>query len=63
MDQLAESFDRDALAPDFDLKPIRKSVAGFIESLQKHYRRVRTRNAHQKTWAHPPRKLLGLYIE
>jgi AcrR family transcriptional regulator len=36
MDQLAESFDRETLAPDFDLKPIRKSVADFIESLQKH---------------------------
>jgi AcrR family transcriptional regulator len=36
MDQLAESFDREALAPDFDLKPIRKSVADFIQSLQKH---------------------------
>lgn len=36
MDQLAESFDREALAPDFDLKSIRKSVADLIESLQKH---------------------------
>jgi AcrR family transcriptional regulator len=36
MDQLAESFDREALAPDFDLKPIRKSVADCIESLRKY---------------------------
>lgn len=36
MDQLAESFDREALAPDFDLKHIRKSVMGLIESLAKH---------------------------
>jgi AcrR family transcriptional regulator len=36
MDQLAESFDHEALAPDFDLKPIRKSAADLIESVQKH---------------------------
>lgn len=36
MDQLAESFDRETLAPDFDLEPIRKAVADLIESLQKH---------------------------
>jgi AcrR family transcriptional regulator len=36
MDQLAESFDREALAPDFDLKPIRKAVMDLIESLAKH---------------------------
>jgi AcrR family transcriptional regulator len=36
MDELAESFDDDALAPDFDLKPIRKAVADLIESLAKH---------------------------
>jgi AcrR family transcriptional regulator len=36
MDQLAESFDQEALAPDFDLKPIRKSAADLIESVQKH---------------------------
>jgi AcrR family transcriptional regulator len=36
IDQLAESFDRETLAPDFDLKPIRKAVADLIESLQKH---------------------------
>lgn len=36
LDHLAKSFDRDALSPDFDLKPIRKSVAALIESLQKH---------------------------
>jgi AcrR family transcriptional regulator len=36
MDELAESFDRETLAPDFDLKPIRKAVADLIESLQKH---------------------------
>jgi hypothetical protein len=33
MDALVESFDDDALAPDFDLKPIRKAVADLIESL------------------------------
>ncbi|WP_158823771.1 TetR/AcrR family transcriptional regulator [Granulicella sp. S156] len=36
MDLLAESFDRETLAPDFDLKPIRKAVADLIESLAKH---------------------------
>ena len=36
IDELADSFDRDALAPDFDLKPIRKAVADLIESLRKH---------------------------
>jgi AcrR family transcriptional regulator len=36
IDQLAASFDRDALSPDFDLKPIRKAVADLIDSLQKH---------------------------
>jgi hypothetical protein len=36
MDQLAESFDRETLAPDFDLKPIRRAVADFIDSLPKH---------------------------
>jgi hypothetical protein len=36
MDQLAESFDREALAPDFDLKPIRKAVMDLIEALAKH---------------------------
>jgi AcrR family transcriptional regulator len=35
MDVLADSFDRETLAPDFDLKPIRKAVAELIESLQK----------------------------
>jgi hypothetical protein len=35
MDELAESFDDDALAPDFDLKPVRKAVADLIESLAK----------------------------
>jgi AcrR family transcriptional regulator len=33
MDELAASFDRDALSPDFDLKPIRKVVADLIASL------------------------------
>lgn len=33
VDELAESFDRDALAPDFDLEPVRKAVADVIESL------------------------------
>lgn len=36
MDKLAERFGREALAPDFDLKPIRKAVSALIESLQKH---------------------------
>ena len=36
MDQLAASFDRDALSPDFDLKPIRKVVADLIAALPKH---------------------------
>jgi AcrR family transcriptional regulator len=36
MDQLAVSFDRDTLAADFDLKPVRKAVADLIASLQKH---------------------------
>jgi len=36
MDPLAESFDDEALSPDFDLKPIYKAVAELIESLQKH---------------------------
>jgi AcrR family transcriptional regulator len=33
MDHLAERFDVEALAPDFDLKPIRKAVADMIASL------------------------------
>jgi hypothetical protein len=36
MDELAYSFDSETLAPDFDLKPIRKAVAELIESLQEH---------------------------
>jgi AcrR family transcriptional regulator len=36
MDALAASLDRDASAPDLDLKPIRKAVADVIESLPKH---------------------------
>ncbi len=36
LDKLAESFDDDALAPGFDLKPIRKAVADLIESLARH---------------------------
>jgi len=35
IDELAKSFDRDALAPDFDLKPVRKAVADLIDSLPK----------------------------
>jgi AcrR family transcriptional regulator len=35
LDKLAKSFDREALSPDFDLKPIRKAVADLIESLHK----------------------------
>lgn len=35
IDALAESFGPAALAPDFDLKPVRKAVAELIESLQK----------------------------
>jgi AcrR family transcriptional regulator len=34
MDRLAGEFDDETLAPDFDLKPIRKAVADVIESLQ-----------------------------
>jgi len=36
IDPLAKSFDDDALAPDFDLKPIRKAVADLIGALPKH---------------------------
>jgi hypothetical protein len=36
MDQLAKSFHDDKLAPDFDLKPIRKAVAELMENLPKH---------------------------
>jgi AcrR family transcriptional regulator len=36
LDDLATSFDREALSPDFDLKPIRKAVADLIESLDEH---------------------------
>jgi hypothetical protein len=35
IDAPAKSFDQEALAPDFDVKPIRKAVAELIESLQK----------------------------
>jgi AcrR family transcriptional regulator len=35
IDRLAKSVDREAIAPDFDLRPIRKAVADVIESLQK----------------------------
>ena len=35
MDELAKRYDREALAPDFDLEPIRQAVAELIESLQK----------------------------
>jgi len=35
MDQLTKAFDRETLAPDFDLKPIRNAVLGLIESLPK----------------------------
>ena len=38
IDQLAESFDDDALARDFDLKPIRKAVTNLMESLPGSYR-------------------------
>jgi len=33
MDQLAASFDREALTPDLDLKLIRKAVTDLIKSL------------------------------
>jgi AcrR family transcriptional regulator len=33
MDRLAKSFDRESLAPDFDVKPIRKAVANLMDSL------------------------------
>jgi AcrR family transcriptional regulator len=35
LDPLVKSFDRDALAPDFDLKPVRKAVADLIKTLPK----------------------------
>jgi AcrR family transcriptional regulator len=35
VDRLTERFDAERLAPDFDLKPIRKAVADVIESLRK----------------------------
>jgi AcrR family transcriptional regulator len=35
LDPLAASFDRESLAPDFDLKSIRKAVAELVELLQK----------------------------
>lgn len=38
LDPLAERFDDEVLAPDFDLKPIRKAVADLIESLQQQKR-------------------------
>jgi hypothetical protein len=34
LEHLAESFDREASASDFDLKRIRKAVADLLESLQ-----------------------------
>ena len=36
MDPLIVSFDDEALSPDFDLKPISKAVAEWMESLQRH---------------------------
>jgi AcrR family transcriptional regulator len=36
IDQLTERFDDDAIAADFDLKPIRKAVADLIDSLAQH---------------------------
>jgi len=36
IDPLAESFGREALSPEFDLKPIREAVTEWIEWLQKH---------------------------
>ena len=36
LDTLAKSFDPDALAPDFDLKPIRKVVAELLDSFEDH---------------------------
>ena len=36
MDPLATSFSAEVLAPDFDLKPIRKAVAELIELLGRH---------------------------
>jgi len=35
LDPLVKTFDREVLAPSFDLKPIRRAVADFIELLQK----------------------------
>jgi hypothetical protein len=36
MDELAPSFDDDAIAADFDLKPIRRAVAELMESFEGH---------------------------
>jgi AcrR family transcriptional regulator len=36
VDELASTFDHEALAPGFDLRPIRRAVADLIESLKKH---------------------------
>jgi len=36
IDRLPKNFDHEALSPNFDLKPIRKSVAALIDSLQKN---------------------------
>jgi AcrR family transcriptional regulator len=36
IDPLAKKYDRDVLAADFDLKPIRKAVAELLESMPKH---------------------------
>ncbi len=33
LDILANSFDRESLSPDFDLKPVRKAVLSLVESL------------------------------
>jgi len=35
MDELAERFDEETIAPHFDLAPIRKAVADLIVSLRK----------------------------
>jgi AcrR family transcriptional regulator len=34
IDELAQDFDRDALMPSIDLKPIRRVVTGLLDSLQ-----------------------------
>ena len=36
IDQLAKTFDQEALAPDFDLRQVREAVADLMSALQRH---------------------------